>query len=183
MAPASGSARVTWIATGVSIVAGVAAVSVLLSVPVPTGRTTPEPLVRATPSATATPLVDEPWYRTGLPVDGDIVSIGARTTGRVTVVRTGDRSIRVTITDFSTDLTTADIRVQLTGGDVVGHGVHTDWVPDGDPVEIGTIAQGATGTVIDMSIPQILPPEVHSLLILDWNTSTIMGGAELLPSA
>ncbi|MGU3411862.1 hypothetical protein ACLBWP_17320 [Microbacterium sp. M1A1_1b] len=182
MSPVPGPMRTTWIATGVSVVAGVVAVSVLLSVPVPTGRTTPEPLVRATPSATSTPLVDQPWYRTSLPVDGDLVSIGAHTVGHVTVTRTGEQAIRVTITGFDTDLAEADMRVQLTGGDVVPAGRRAEWIPLGDPVEVGVIAHDATGAVIDVRLPQILPPAVHSLLVLDWNTATIMGGAELLPA-
>jgi hypothetical protein len=157
-------------------------VSVLLSVPVPNGRSTPEPLVREAPTGAPTPPpVDEPWYRTGLPVEGEIVPIGARTTGRVEVVRSGERSVRVTITDFATDLTTADIRVQLTAGDVVVDRHGASWVPDGDPVEVGVIPHGTSSAVIEVRVPQILPDPVHSLVVLDWNTTTIMGGAELLP--
>lgn len=182
MSPPSGSARAGRIAVGVSVFVGVVAASVLLSIPVPTGRSVPEPLVRETPTTAPTlPPVDEPWYRTGLPVEGEIVPIGAETTGRVEVVRSGERSVRVTITDFATDLTTADIRVQLTAGDVVTGRRGARWVPDGDPVEVGVVPHGATSVVIDVRLPQILPDPVHSLVVLDWNTTTIMGGAELLP--
>jgi hypothetical protein len=182
MSPPSGSTRAGRIAGGVSVLAGVVAVAVLLSLPVPTGRSTPEPLVRDTPTTAPTlPPVDEPWYRTGLPVEGQIVPIGARTTGRVEVVRSGERSVRVTITDFATDLTTADIRVQLTAGDVIDGRRGARWVPNGNPVEVGVVPHGATSAVIEVSIPQILPDPVHSLVVLDWNTTTIMGGAELVP--
>lgn len=74
------------------------------------------------------------------------------------------------------------MRVQLTGGDVVGTGADAEWIPDGDPVEVGVIPHGASSVVIDLRTPQILPPSVHSLVVLDWNTTTILGGAELLPS-
>ncbi|WIB61391.1 hypothetical protein DEJ13_06050 [Curtobacterium sp. MCLR17_007] len=186
MAPLLGPTRTAWIAAGGAVVAGVVAISVLLSVPVPNGRSTPQPLVADAPSsaaATATPPpLDQPWYRTGLPVDGEIIPIGAETVGHVSVARIAERSVRVTITGFSTDRRSADMRVQLTGGDVVGTGADAEWIPDGDPVEVGVIPHGASSVVIDLRTPQILPPSVHSLVVLDWNTTTILGGAELLPS-
>jgi hypothetical protein len=179
MSPGHGPTPNGWAAIGAVGVIGAAALFFWLLSPVPTGRT---PVQRAPSNVIATlPPLDEPWYRTGLPVDGEIVPIGAHTTGHVVVTRSGERSIRVTISAFSTDLAMADVRVQLTGGDVVGTGQRARWVPDGNPVEIGVIPHGATSAVIDVRVPQILPPEVHSLVILDWNTATIMGGAELLP--
>ncbi|MFJ3384057.1 MULTISPECIES: hypothetical protein [unclassified Curtobacterium] len=179
MSPANGPTPNGWAAIGAVSVAIVAALCFWLLAPQPVAHT---PVGRAPVNAVATlPPVDEPWYRTGLPVDGTIIPIGVHTTGHVTVVRSGERAIRVTITGFSTDIATADIRVQLTGGDVVGTGQRARWIPDGDPVEIGVIPHGATSAVIDVAIPQILPDEVHSLVVLDWNTTTILGGAELLP--
>ncbi|WP_144764025.1 hypothetical protein [Curtobacterium sp. 9128] len=186
MSPGHGTTRTGWVVVGAAAaVCAVAASSwALATPPVTHTATSPTRSDAATPAHTASgpPAVELPWYRTGPPVDGTIVPIGADTTGHVTVVRSWDRSLRVTITGFHTDLTDADIRVQLTGGDVVGSGPHTTWIPDGDPVEVGTIPHGATAAVIDVGIPQILPHEVHSLVVLDWNTTTIMGGAELLPA-
>jgi len=180
MSPGHGPTPNGWAAIGAAGVIVAAAVFFWLLAPAPTAHTAVE---RAPTNAVATvPPHPEPWYRTGLPVDGDIIPIGVDTTGHVTVTRSGERALRVTITDFRTDLATADVRVQLTGGDVVGTGQEARWVPDGDPVEVGTIPHGATSAVIDVRVPQILPPQVHSLVILDWNTTTILGGAELLPA-
>lgn len=180
MSPGHGPTPNGWAAIGAAGVIVAAAVFFWLLAPAPTGHTAVE---RApTASVETMPPHDEPWYRTGLPVDGDIIPIGVNTTGHVTVTRSGEHELRVTITDFRTDLATADVRVQLTAGDVVGTGQRARWVPDGDPVEVGTIPHGATSAVIDVRVPQILPPQVHSLVILDWNTTTILGGAELLPA-
>lgn len=123
-----------------------------------------------------------PWYRTDLPVDGDLVAIGAETSGHVAVAREDDGAVRVTITGFRTASAHPDLRVQLTGGDVVTDRGVASWEPAGDPVEVGTLRDGERDAVIEVALPQILPDDVHSLVVLDWNTSTILGAAELVPS-
>lgn len=154
-----------------------------------TAEEPPPPTPTSSPHAvTAAPtgniVVGPTWWRDALPVDGELVSLAARTSGHVRVERHGSTSIRITFSGFRVDSDAAfDLRVQLAGGDVAHRGDGpAEYVPSGDPVEVGTLPSGATAATIDVRTPQILPRTVHSLIVLDYTTDTRLAAAELIPA-
>lgn len=170
---------VVWRVAG-SLAGIVAAVVLITGCSATATRVDPQP---TTVTRTLPPILGDAWWRTDLPVDGALESLGAPTTGHVTVVRDGLASIRITITGFTTeDGADTDLRVQLAGGDVTVRSHVTVFLPSGDPVEVGTIVDPAETVVIEFGNPQVLPLEIHSLVILDYTTDTQLAAAELVPT-
>jgi hypothetical protein len=161
--------------------AGMSAAAVLIAgCSVIDSRVDPEP---TTVTQTLPPIVGDPWWRTDLPVDGVLESLGAPTTGDVAMVRDGIASVRITITGFTTREDGApDLRVLLAAGDVTRRSNVDVFVSSGDSVEVGSFDAAAGTVVVEFENPQILPFEIHSLVLLDPRTGTRLAAAELVPS-
>lgn len=133
--------------------------------------------------------LQQPWFRSALPVDGAIVGLETAATGSVSVTRDGT-SIRIAFHDLQiTGAADADLRVQMSGGDIVSGPDGVSSFPAGraggllgsDPIEVGVLPNGQPDAVVVFGSPGILP-DVHTVLVVDYTSNTVLAGAELIPA-
>ncbi|QYI98298.1 hypothetical protein K0028_05100 [Curtobacterium flaccumfaciens pv. flaccumfaciens] len=123
----------------------------------------------------------DPWWRRVPPVSGDIVGIGAAASGHVRIAgNTGDETLAVEIDHLETG-GDGPVDVVLSAGTVRG-GSKPVWTPAGESYDLFQAAGVEQGLTVVLSDPWSLPDEVRSLVLLDADTGTVLGGAALVPS-
>jgi hypothetical protein len=123
-----------------------------------------------------------PWWQRALPVAGRVVPIEGVVRGHVRLDVVGAEAVQITLTDIRvTDpVRIASVRVELSSGDVLGD-ERAQWVGDDHPVDVGSFTPDGEHPVLTVVDPQVLPPVVHAVLLVDDRTGRLLGGAELLP--
>jgi hypothetical protein len=115
------------------------------------------------------------------PVSGDIVGIGAAASGHVRIAgNTGDETLAVEIDHLETG-GDGPVDVVLSAGTVRG-GSEPMWTPAGESYDLFRADGVEQGLTVVLSDPWSLPDEVRSLVLLDADTGTVLGGAALVPS-
>lgn len=125
----------------------------------------------------------DPWWRRVPPVAGDLVPIDRFAAGHVRIARTGDHLL-VTIADLrvaSYDSELPEVRVLLSEGTVVGER-RGYWTRNGEDDDLGTIPSDVGSITFDLEAPRGVPDPVRSLVLLDPDSSEILGGAALIPT-
>ncbi|MBF4614885.1 hypothetical protein [Curtobacterium sp. VKM Ac-1376] len=123
----------------------------------------------------------DPWWRRVPPVSGDVVGIGAAASGHVRIAaNSSDETLAVEIDHLETG-GDGPVVVVLSAGTVRG-GSKPIWTPAGESYDLFQAAGVEQGLTVVLSDPWSLPDEVRSLVLLDADTGTVLGGAALVPS-
>ncbi|QQD77178.1 hypothetical protein I8920_05430 [Curtobacterium sp. YC1] len=123
----------------------------------------------------------DPWWLRVPPVAGDIVGIGADSSGHVRIAgSTDDETLAVQIDHLETGVG-GPVDVVLSAGTVRG-GTKPMWTPAGESFALFQADGVEQGLTVVLADPWELPDEVRSLVLLDAGTGTVLGGAALLPA-